>query len=447
MHTESTRPQISGRTDQATSPPSQPPLNAIRRKAILGAACGHVVEWYDFAIYGYLAIYIGGSFFPSEDPATQLLSAFAVFGISFFARPLGGVVLGPLADRLGRKRIMVMVVSTMSLSTVLIGVMPTFEQIGILAPLTLVVLRLIQGFSAGGEVGNANAFAAEYSEDNRRGLSVSWMAFSSVAGIMIGGILATGLSASLPSDSMGSWGWRIPFLISAPLGIIGLYIRMKLEDTPKFVTEAGTKHRNDNPLREILNHKRSLVLTFGIATMYSVSFYMVFTYMNTYIRVVANMPTEVALIAGLSASVTALIVIPIAGYTSDLAGRKPVLLTSAILFLLFSYPLFSWINTGSTSSAIIGTTLLAAMQAIFLATSMITMTELFEVRVRVTGLSIGINIPAAIFGGMAPFVATYLIKITGNPVSPALYLIGAAAIATVALVSIKSSDLTRDARE
>ena len=201
---------------------------ATLRKAVVGAAVGNCVEWFDFAIYAFLATYIAAVFFSSDNQTASLLNTFAVFAVSFFTRPLGGLFFGPLADRIGRQRVLATVVIMMSLSTFLIGVLPGYAKIGFVAPLLLIVLRCLQGFSAGGEYGGAATFLAEYSPDGRRGFTVSWLLFSTLIGFLLGSALATVLAATVPQAAMNSWGWRVPFLVALPLGLVGLYIRLRL---------------------------------------------------------------------------------------------------------------------------------------------------------------------------------------------------------------------------
>lgn len=415
-----------------------------RRRAFLGAAFGNGIEWYDFAVYGFLAVYIGRTFFASESQVAELLSTFAVFGLSFFARPVGALFFGPLADRIGRKRVMVIVLTVMAGSTFLIGLVPGYTTIGAWAPVLLVSLRLLQGFSAGGEFGSVSTFMTESAQPHRRGFGVSWMAFSCVLGIMLGGILSTALSAGLGEAAMHDWGWRIPFLIAGPLGLVGLFIRLKLEDTPEFTSIAAKGQTVDSPLRRVLKQPRPLLLAGGIAILYGVSFYMVFTYMTTYIRTVAKLGTGVALGSVLLGGIVALILLPVTGALSDRLGRKPVLLFSAVGYLAMSYPMFSLIAHGGTAGALTGTVVLAALQATYLATSIVTVTELFPAGIRTTGVSLGVNIPVALFGGTAPFAATFLLSSTGVDTSPSIYLMFAAAISVIALLVLSPNDLHRD---
>lgn len=426
-------------TSSMTTP--QGPRTISRRRAYFGASFGNAVEWYDFSIYGFLAVYIGANFFSSGNAGAEILAAFAVFGISFVARPLGGLFFGPLADRYGRKRIMVLVVTLMSACTFAIGLVPSAATIGLWAPTLVVALRLLQGFSAGGEFGSVSAFMAEYAEAGRRGLGVSWMALSTVAAFLVGGMLCTALGASLGDEAMHAWGWRIPFLMGGPLGAVALFIRLRLEDSPAFnrIKTEGTL--SSSPIAEVLRHPRPLLLASGVTVLYGVSFYMVFTYLNTFVKTVAQVGAGVAFGALITTGAVAIVALPITGSLSDRVGRRPVLAFAAIGYLVLTVPVFTWMATGQALAIFVGWAVLGLLQATYLATAIATLTELFTDSVRTTGVSLGLNIPVALFGGGAPFIATALIAWTGNPIAPAYYIMIAAAVSLVALAVLKPRDL------
>src|SRR5215210_1329820 len=311
------------------------------RRAIVGASIGNTVEWFDFATYSFLAVTLAAVFFPSGNPTAALLSTFAIFAAAFFVRPLGGLFFGPLGDKIGRQRVLATVIVLMSLSTFVIGLLPSYATIGVWAPLLLVVARCLQGFSAGGEFGGASTFLAEYSPDERRGFLVSWLEFSTLIGFMLGSLLVLFLSTALPEDALISWGWRIPFLLAGPLGIVGLYIRLRLEDTPEFKALEETGEVSSSPFREtfVENWKQILQLV-GMA------------------------------------------LIPPLGALSDRIGRKPLLLASCIGYAVLTYPLFLLLNTGNLLAAILAQVALGALLAVFISTSIAALTELFPTRVR-----------------------------------------------------------------
>lgn len=410
------------------------------RKAVTAAAIGNAVEWFDFAVYGFLATYIGANFFPSEDPTVQLLSAFAVFAAAFFARPLGGLFFGPLGDRIGRQRVLATVILIMSGSTFLIGLLPNYDQIGVFAPILLVVLRCLQGFSAGGEYGGGAAFLAEYAPDGRRGFLVSFLVWSVIIGFLLGSTIATVLSAVIPEGAMNAWGWRIPFLLAGPLGLIGLYIRLRLEDTPDFreLQESGEVARS--PLREtIVENWVPILQIAGLVVIHNIGFYTVFTYLPTYFSTELGFSSTASFFSITVAGIVALILIPPLGALSDRVGRKPLLLASCVLFAVLTYPLFLLMNTGSLAAAILAHVALAVMEAIFVCTSLAAGAELFVTRVRYGGFSIGYNFSVAIFGGTAPYIATFLVANTGNPLSPAYYVIFGAIVSLITVLTMRES--------
>ncbi len=410
------------------------------RKAIIGAGMGNCVEWFDFAVYGFLATYIATVFFPSEDPTVGLLSAFAVFGAAFFVRPLGGLVFGPIGDKLGRQRVLALVIILMSAASFAIGLLPTYATIGIWAPILLVSLRLLQGFSVGGEYGGAGSFVAEYSPDERRGYMVSWLMFSTLIGFLLGSVVVTALSALISEDAMTSWGWRIPFLIAGPLGIVGLYIRLRLEDTPEFRALESSGEVSQSPFREtIVENWRQILQVGGLVIIQNVGFYVVLVYMQTYITEQLGFSSLSASISTVLTLLVAMILIPPLGALSDRVGRKPLLIASCVGFAVLTYPLFLLLNAGNLVAAILAHVVLGILQAIFISTSVAALTELFPTRVRYGGFSIGYNISVAIFGGSAPYLATWLISTTGNPLSPAFYVIFGAVATLLTVLTVRET--------
>lgn len=404
---------------------------------------GNCVEWFDFAVYGFLATYIGANFFPSDNPTASLLATFAVFGAAFFVRPLGGLVFGPIGDKLGRQRVLALVIILMSAASFAIGLLPTYATIGIWAPILLVFLRLLQGFSVGGEYGGAGSFVAEYSPDERRGYMVSWLMVSTLIGFLMGSVVVTALSALISEDAMTSWGWRIPFLIAGPLGIVGLYIRLRLEETPEFRALETTGEVAQAPLKEaFVENWRQILQVAGIAIIHNVGFYMVFTYMPTYFSTELGFGQTASFVSIVLAGLTGLVLVPPLGALSDRVGRKPLLLTACACFALLTYPLFVLMNTGNLVAAILAHLALAVIEAIFISTSIAVMTELFPTRVRYGGYSIGYNFSVAIFGGSAPFLATWLISVTGNPLSPAFYVIFAAVATLLTVLTVRETART-----
>ena len=413
------------------------------RRAVVGASVGNAVEWFDFAVYGYLAATLGALFFPSNNPTASLLASFAVFGAAFFVRPLGGFVFGPLGDRIGRQPTLAFVIILMSVATFAMGLLPTYAVIGIWAPLLLVILRLLQGFSAGGEFGGASTFLAEYSPDERRGFLVSWIEFSAVGGFLLGSATVLVLTTGLGEDAMSSWGWRIPFLLAGPLGAVGLYIRLRLEDTPEFRALESVGEVSRSPLREtIVQQWKAILQVAGLVIIQNAGFYIVLVYMPTYFSQELGFTNRGSSLSTVITLLAAMALIPPLGALSDRVGRKPVLAASCVGFALLSYPLFLLMQQVSLFASVLAHVALGALLAIFLSTTIAALTELFPTRVRYGGFSIGYNISVAIFGGAAPFLATWLISVTGNPLSPAFYLVAGAVATFVTLLTITETART-----
>jgi MFS transporter, MHS family, proline/betaine transporter len=413
---------------------------AAVRKAVRGAAIGNTVEWYDFAIYSTLATYIADQFFPSGDETAALLSTFAVFAAAFFMRPLGGFFFGPLGDRIGRQRVLALVILLMSGSTFIIGLVPSYDSIGVAAPLLLLLLRCVQGFSAGGEYGSGACYLAEFAPDRHRGFVVSFLVWSVVVGFLLGSLTVTGLETVLPESAMSSYGWRIPFLIAGVLGVVGLYIRLRLGDTPEFETLRDKGEVASSPLREALTTSwRPILQIAGLVVIHNVGFYVVFTYLPTYFTKTLEFTKTNAFVSITIASVVAIMLIPPLGALSDRIGRKPLLIAGAVGFVVFAYPLFMLLNTGSLVAAIAAHAGLAAIESVFVSASLAAGAELFATRVRSSGYSIGYNVSVALFGGTAPYVATWLVARTGNELAPAYYVIAAAIITLATVMTMRET--------
>ncbi len=415
-----------------------------RVRAIVGGTIGHAIEFYDFAVYGFLAVYIGHQFFPADNETASLLSSFAVFGLAFLARPIGGFIFGPLSDRIGRKRVLVIVLTMMSTCAVLIGLLPSFASIGIAAPTLLVLLRCLQGLSAGGEYASGSAFLLEYAAGGRRAFGMSWITFASAVGFSIGLLIVTVLTASIGVDGMNEWGWRLPFLLAAPLAIVALYIRARLEDTPEFTELVAEGRVEPHPVKKLFSRARPLWLIVGIGALHTGSFYTVFTYLPTYIGTVNEYGATFSLISTLIAAVAVMITLPTAAIIADKIGRRPILITGSVSFAILVFPVFFIMTLGNPFLTIIGQLLLGVSAAVYLAASAVSMPELFPVAIRGTGVAIGFNIPNALFGGSVPFIATFLIAQTGLITSPTWYLLALAAGAVVTALLLRRQDLHDD---
>jgi MHS family proline/betaine transporter-like MFS transporter len=410
------------------------------RQAIVGAMIGNTVEWYDFAIYAFLATYIAEKFFPSSSGTAALLNTFAIFAAAFFMRPLGGFFFGPLGDRIGRKRVLAIVIVLMSLSTAGIGLVPSYGAIGVAAPVLLLLLRCVQGFSAGGEYSGGACFLAEYAPQRHRGLVVAFLVWSVVIGFLLGSVTVTALEAALSKSAMDSYGWRIPFLIAGVLGVVGLYIRLRVRDTPEFEALQETGDVATSPLREAVRTAwRPILQIAGLVVIHNVGFYVVFTYLPTYFTKTLGFTKTDAFISITVASVVALVLILPLAALSDRIGRKPLLVAGSIGFAVLSYPLFLLLDSGSLAAAIGAHAALAAIEAVFVSASLAAGAELFATRVRSTGYSIGYNVSVAVFGGTAPYVATWLTDRTGNQVAPAYYVIAAALVTLATVLTMRET--------
>jgi MHS family proline/betaine transporter-like MFS transporter len=433
-------PSLPGADKPTTPAPARGADQSSIRRAITAAVIGNTVEWYDFAIYGLLATYIAKKFFPSGDDTTALLDTFAVFAAAFFMRPLGGFFFGPLGDRIGRQRVLAIVIVLMSLSTVGVGLTPSYAAIGVAAPVLLLLLRCVQGFSAGGEYGGGTCFLAEYAPTRQRGLVVAFLVWSVVIGFLLGSVTVTALEAVLPKNAMDAYGWRIPFLIAGALGVVGLYIRLRLRDTPEFEALRESGEVAESPLKEAVGTAwRPILQLAGLVIIHNVGFYVVFTYLPTYFTKTLRFSTTDAFISMTVASVVALLLILPLAALSDRIGRKPLLIAGSAGFAVFAYPMFMLLHSGSLAAAIAAHAALAAITAVFVSASLAAGAELFATRVRSSGYAIGYNVSVALFGGTTPYVATWLTDRTGDQLAPAYYVIAAAVLTLAAVLTMRET--------
>lgn len=431
-----------------TSLPSPRPTPPdVLRRATVGAAIGSVVEWFDVAVYAYLAAVIGSVFFATQDPAVALVNSFAVFGAAFVVRPLGGMFFGVLGDRIGRQRTLAWVIFLVSGSTIGIGLIPGYASIGVAAPALLVALRLLQGFSSGGEMGGASAFVAEHSPSHRRGYLVALVEMGCILGFLLGSIVVLLLNLALSPQQVQSWGWRIPFLLAAPLGITGLYIRSRLEETPEFIALQERSGLARNSLTEsVKTHWRAILRTAGYSLFQNATLYVVLSFVPSYLAQTMGYSSVVSSTSSVLCMVAVCALIPAMGAVSDRVGRRTVLATSCILALVFSYPLFLLMAAGSAVAAVVAHVALGMILAVFLGPTLAAMNELFTTRVRYGGFSLGYNLSVSAFGGTAPFLVTILIRATGNDASPALYIMGAAVITLPIVLTARETAPRRLAR-
>lgn len=426
----------------AASGPIPETTPKARRKAFVGATVGHLIEWYDYGIYGFLAVYVGANFFISDDPLVEILSAFAVFALSFFVRPLGGLFFGPLADRIGRRTTLLIVLTLMCGATMCIGLLPTAHAIGVAAPALLVFLRLIQGFSAGGEISTITAFIAEYAKKGTRGYATSYLMATAATGLLIGAVVGNGLSWALGSETMTEWGWRIPFLLAGPLGAIAIYIRLKLEDSPEFKTLQKENRLSKAPLREVMRYPRQLLLVGSAITLLASSFYLVLTYMTTYLTSILELDWGTTFIFVLLAGAIGIVLMPIAGLITDRIGSRRGFLLVVSVYTALAAVWFFYAAPGASTLGMLPPLLAVSIGfGLYCGVPYATMSELLPTRVRSTGIALGYNIPVAVFGGSAPFIASWLIQQTGDVSSPAWFFVFTAAISFVGMLFLREKDL------
>lgn len=411
------------------------------QKSVVAGSIGVLVHWFDWAVYAYMATTIAAVFFPDNDDTAGLLATFAVFAVSFLVRPIGAILFGRLGDKLGRKLTLSVVILAMAASTLVLGVLPSYQTIGLLAPILLVTTRIVQGLAAGGEFGSAAAFLGEFSPPKHRGFGCSWLEFGSLLGFLLASFVVYLLNEALSTEQIIAWGWRIPFLITVPLGLIGLYIRRRIEDTPEFEALQENETVSQSPLREVFKRNpKQFLQTCGMETFMNVTFYVVLTYLLTYQETSLGFDAGRAALLSTLASALGLVIVPLAGIASDRFGRKPVLMTAAVALTVLAVPLFMLMGVKSDWAAFASTFGLAFILALILGTHAATVVELFPTRTRQTGLSVAYALTAALFAGTAPYALTWLIDRTGSTLSPGFFL---ALVGIVGIITVISLPETR----
>lgn len=411
----------------------------IRRRAIVSCAIGNFVELFDFLIFGLFAAQIAANFFPGTDPVAAMLATFATYGVGFLMRPIGAIVIGAYGDRKGRKAALVLTVGLMATATALTGLVPSYAMIGIAAPVLLVLCRLVQGFSTGGEWGGAAAFLVEYAPPGKRGLIGSIHQVSVGLALIAGTLSAALLNSWLSKEAMIEWGWRIPFIMGFVLAPVGLYLRSRVSESPAFSRAVARNQVAANPLGEALSkHSLPVLAAFGFAAVGTVANYTFNIFMPSYAVKELKIAASTAFTSATVAAIVLTVLTPVAGWLSDKVGRKPLLIVPAIAYGVLAYPLFH-ILVGSPDGPtlmmvqVIAAALLASLAGPLCAV----LSEFFPTKVRFTALSIGYGLSVTLFGGFAPFIATYLIGATGNPVAPAFFVIFAAIISTITILLMK----------
>jgi MFS transporter, MHS family, proline/betaine transporter len=410
---------------------------------IVAATIGNVLEWFDFLVYGFFAAMIAEAFFPAGNPAVSLLITFGVFGLSYVARPLGAAVIGTYTDRAGRKAGLTLSIALMMIGTTLMVVTPGYATIGVAAPVIITMARLLQGFSVGGEFGSAVAFLVEHAGD-RKGYSASWQWGSTGIVSVIVSLFGVTLTTLLTQQQLVEWGWRIPYVFGLLLGPVGLYIRSRMAETPEFLdaTKPPTM-----PISELLHrHPMPLLLAFGISIISNSSYYLLL-YIPTYGVKTLHLPAYTGFVATLLGGVVLAAFSVIAGHLSDTIARPRIMLAMACLFAIAAYPTF-WLMVAypSLATAMFAVGLLNLIKAGYSGVLPSLLAEQFPVDTRAVGIAFSYGLAVTIFGGFAPFVATWLIAETGDPLSPSFYLMATALLSIIALLAIQRRTARAPAR-
>ncbi len=399
-------------------------------KSIASGCMGNVLEWFDYGLYGYFAVIISAEFFTSDDPIVGLILSFLVFGTGFIVRPIGGIIAGAYADKHGRVKALTITIMLMGVCTMLMGCLPTYEQVGILAPILLTVLRLVQGLATGGEFGSALTFISEFSNGRNKSFLVSWQPFSVGVGMLLGSATGLILSSCLSQPDLYAWGWRIPFICGILIAIYGVYLRKHIPDSPEFEKmqqEKKATAQEHTPVKSLfVRHWAAIVTVIGLLAGTSVSYYLLVTYLPTYIVEFVGGSMLNAFIVNTSVVAIYLLFCPFAGLLADKIGRRRSIIIACLGFIVLSYPLFSiFVSTQNVAIMILSLAVIMVFQSLNAVAVATASSEVFPTELRNSGIGFAYNLAAACFGGMAPMVATAIIAGTGNALSLAGFIIAA----------------------
>jgi MHS family proline/betaine transporter-like MFS transporter len=434
-------PPLSLPADLGHADPADDDPAATRRirRIVSAGAFGTVVEFFDFSVYAFLATTMAEVFFSRGDPTLALLYTFGISGVSFVVRPLGGILLGHLGDRYGRRPALTVSVAGMAFASTAIGLVPSYATIGVTAPILLFVFRCVQALSAGGELGGAASYVAEVAPDNQRGRLTSMMNFGTVAGTTLGSASVAVLHVTMSHDSLLSWGWRLPFLVSFPLGVITLILRRRLDESQQFerLEKSGSVSRVP-ALDALRSSPRSVLNVCGLSLASFMTYYLTFTYLPTYFQRQGLMSAGAAAWSTTAALTLAVFAIPFWGRMSDRVGRRPLLIGVCVAILLVAYPAFL-VMSHSAAATVMAQIVLGQLAALYVSVILATNCEQFPARVRTSGFNLGYNLAAIFAGGTAPYLATWLIASTSDAKAPAWMLIVAAAISLATVFRLKET--------
>lgn len=408
------------------------------KKILISSMVGNALEWYDFVLYVQFSTIISQLFFPSDNHFTSLLATFGIFAVGFVMRPLGGILFGVLGDKFGRKSALVFSILMMAVPTAMIGFIPSYQQIGIVAPVLLTVIRLLQGLALGGGFSGCMTFLVEHAPSNRRGIVGSASMFSLGAGVLLGIIVSVCFSKYLSEEDFMSWGWRLPFIVSLAIGMVAFYIRNNVDESPVYLKAKEHGNLSKTPIREVLQHHwKDLLIATALYLTVCIPFYTFAAFFSTFLQHYSNISLHTALVINGIAIVAFMFTIPVTGWLSDIYGRKPVLLISAIIIAIVVYPVFIMLLEGGFIYPLVAQIIFGIALGSYIGPIAATLVELFPTNIRFTGIALSYNIAAALFGGTAPLVYLKLVDFTGSVIAPVFYILFFIVVTIIAIMSYK----------
>ena len=422
----------------------------MMRRAVSGMVVGNTMEWYDVGVYGYLAVTMGRVFLPTAEPAVQILFSLGVFAATYIARPLGGIVFGRLGDRIGRQKVLATTLILMATSTMLIGALPTYALIGAAAPVLLVVLKLLQGFSTGGEYAGATTFITEYAPDRRRGFFASFLDMGSYMGFALGAAVVTALQLTLGQDALTSWAWRLPFLLAGVIGVVAIWFRLRIEESPAFrATQAAQAEATERQAEAegrprtvwamVRQYWRPIVIAMMLVAASNTVGYALTSYMPTYLTDALGYSAINGTLLTIPVLVLLAVLLPLTGRLSDRVGRRVVMWIGAGTTVVLVVPAFLLIGHGEQWSTLLGLALLALMTALWVSNQAASLPALFPTATRYAGMGFAYNIAIAVFGGTTPLIVQALLQATGDDLAPAYFLMATSLVGAVGVLWMRES--------